>query len=301
MMTIRSANLAFTGVILLMVAANGLSFHRPNGNSRSSQMVRITGTTFQMGTDAAEIEILQQVFNIKRAELFSAEVPRHQVTLSPFYLDKFEVTNAQFKKFLDHNPNWRRDRIDAKVHNGNYLVDWNNGTFPKGRALHPVINISWYAAVAYCQWAGKRLPTEAEWEWAARGGLAGQAFPWGDQPVDPTRANYGGSKLGTTTPVGSYPANGYGLFDLAGNVWEFLADEWETYPAAPQRNPIAGGNFFLDKSFLTITSRRVIRGGSWGGGPVNLRVTYRDSHPPDGAKDFVGFRCARSIPSKGLK
>lgn len=266
--------------------------------AQNKTVIFIPGGIFQMGTDPAEIEHLQQVFSIKRAELFSAEVPRHQVTLSPYNLDKYEVTNAQFKKFLDRNPAWRRERIPPKLHNGNYLVDWNAGTFPKGKADHPVVNVSWFAAVAYCQGSGKRLPTEAEWEWAARGGLAGKNFPWGDDPVDPARANYVGSKLGSTTPVGSYPANGYGLFDMAGNVWEFLADEWGAYHADAQTNPVAGGNFFVDKSYLAVTSRRVIRGGSWGGGPVNLRISYRDSHPPDAAKDFVGFRCAQTTAAK---
>jgi iron(II)-dependent oxidoreductase len=82
---------------------------------------------------------------------------------------------------------------------------------------------------------------------------------------------------------------------MAGNVWEFLSDEWRPYPSAPQVNPVAGGNLYTDDSFYLVTTRRVIRGGSWGGAPVNLRVAYRDSHPPDGARDFVGFRCAQSV------
>jgi formylglycine-generating enzyme len=157
-----------------------------------------------------------------------------------------------------------------------------------------LVNVSWYAAVAFCQYAGKRLPTEAEWEFAARGGLREQTFPWGDAPVDKTRANYAGSGINGTTPVGSYPANGYGLFDMAGNVWEFMADEWGPYSDRPRTNPVAGGDLFLDQSFYDVTTRRVIRGGSFGGAPLNLRVTYRDSHPPDGAREFVGFRCAAS-------
>jgi formylglycine-generating enzyme required for sulfatase activity len=204
------------------------------------------------------------------------------------------VTNAEFKKFVEKNPAWRQDRIPARYHNGNYLKHWNKKGYPQEKANHPVVNISWYAAVAYCQWTGKRLPTEAEWEYAARGGLRAKAFPWGDEPVDKTRVNYSESGFGDTTPVGSYNANGYGLFDMAGNVWEYLADEWGRYSSSAQNDPVAGGSLFLDDAFLAITSRRVIRGGSWGGAPVNLRVTYRDSHPPNGARDFVGFRCAGS-------
>ncbi|HEX6183877.1 MAG TPA: formylglycine-generating enzyme family protein, partial [Pyrinomonadaceae bacterium] len=114
-----------------------------------------------------------------------------------------------------------------------------------------------------------------------------------------TRANYLGSGIGGTTPVGSYPANGYGLLDMAGNVWEFTADEWGAYTADAQVNPVAGGSLFTTgNTFYDVTSRRVIRGGSWGGAPVNLRVAYRDSHPPEGARDFVGFRCVVPAPSR---
>ena len=149
--------------------------------------------------------------------------------------------------------------------------------------------------MAYCRSVGKRLPTEAEWEHAARGKLQG-LFPWGDEPADKGRANYGGSGIGSTSAVGSYPANGYGLFDMAGNVWEFLADEWQPYTSDAQRNPVAGGDLFLGgDSFLKIKNRRVIHGGSYGGDPINLWVEYRDSHPPENAKEFVGFRCAKSL------
>ncbi len=267
-------------------------------NSRktnSKSMARIPGATFKMGIDASEVAAIAAAFDIaKHPEIIQAETPQHTVTINSFYLDKYEVTNAQFQTFLSAHLEWLAVQIPKRFDNGNYLKDWNGGAFPEGKANHPVVNVSWYAAVAFCQSQGKRLPTEAEWEFAARGGLSNKTFPWGDAPVDKTRANYRGSNLKTTTPVGSYPANGYGLFDMAGNVWEFMADEWAPYSASPQKNPVAGGNLFVDKSFLEVTTRRVIRGGSWGGAPLNLRVTYRDSHPPDGARDFVGFRCAKS-------
>ena len=261
-------------------------------------MVFVPGATFRMGTDSSELPRLQELFGIKRADLFSAEVPQHAVTVGSFYIDRYEVTNALYKKFLDRNPQWRRGRIQSRYHNGNYLKHWDGDSYPKDKADHPVTNVGWYPAVAFCRWAGKRLPTEAEWEFAGRGGLSGKSFPWGDEPADKTRANYGGSGIGETTPVGSYPANGYGLFDMAGNVWEYTADEWGAYPSSPQINPVAGGNLFLDDTFHAVNSRRVIRGGSWGGAPVNLRVAYRDSHPPEGARDFVGFRCAKPAPSR---
>jgi formylglycine-generating enzyme required for sulfatase activity len=268
-----------------------------NDDVRDKSMVLIHGATFQMGTEPSDVAHLQQVFGIKRADLFSAEIPRHTVTIDSFYLDRYEVTNSQFKKFLDKNSRWRQDRIPARYHNGNYLKQWNGNNYPKEKAHHPVTNVSWYAAVAYCQWKGERLPTEAEWEYASRGGISGKAFPWGDESVDKMRANYRGSDIGGTTPVGRYPANGYGLFDMAGNVWEYSTDEWGPYASSPQVNPVAGGDLFMAGTFLNVTTRRVIRGGSWAGAPINLRVTYRDSHPPEGAQDFVGFRCAKSAAS----
>src|SRR5215475_16201050 len=115
------------------------------------------------------------------------------------------------------------------------------------------------------------------------------------------RANYSSSGIRNTRAVGSYAPNGYGLFDMAGNVWEFLADEWGPYSPDPQIDPVAGGDLLLDDSFLIVRTRRVIRGGSWGGSPVNLRVAYRDSHPPEDARDFVGFRCAKSSQKKKPK
>jgi formylglycine-generating enzyme required for sulfatase activity len=258
-------------------------------------MIRIPGATFQMGTQASKVSEIAAAFNVsKHPDLIQAETPRHPVTINSFYLDKYEVTNVQFQKFVRAHPQWSAAQIPKRFHNGNYLKDWNGDNFPAAKPDHPVVNVSWYAAVAFCQSAGKRLPTEAEWEFAARGGLKNKTFPWGDEPVDKARANYAGSNIKGTSPVGSYPPNGYGLFDMAGNVWEFMADEWGPYSALPQVNPVAGGNLFLDKSFYDVTTRRVIRGGSFGGAPVNLRVTYRDSHPPDGAREFVGFRCARS-------
>jgi formylglycine-generating enzyme required for sulfatase activity len=270
--------------------------HRPVGHPAVDEdMAMIPGATVQMGIDAPEIARFQKLFEIKEARFFEPEVPKHTVTIDSFYMDRHLVTNSQFRKFIEESLFWQPDRIPSRLHNGNYLRHWEANDIPLKRANHPVVNVSWYAAVAYCQGVGKRLPTEAEWEHAARGKLNG-LFPWGDEPVDKGRANYSDSSIGTTTAVGSYPANGHGLFDMAGNVWEYLADEWRPYSSNAQRNPVAGGDLFLDgDAFLRIKTRRVIRGGSWDGAPVNLWVDYRDSHPPEGARDFVGFRCAKSL------
>lgn len=246
-----------------------------------------------MGIDRADLPRLKNLFAIDVQGLFDPEIPRHPVAIDSFYLDKYLVTNAQFKKFTNASPEWRPDRVSPDLHNGNYLKHWKERDTLAKKSNHPVVNVTWYSAVAYCHWAGKRLPTEAEWEYAARGGL-NAFYPWGDQPLDKTRANYSDSGVGMTTVVGTYAPNGYGLFDMAGNVWEFVADEWANYDASPRKNPVAGGNRFVDgTSFLGVKARRVIRGGSWGGAPINLWVEYRDSHPPNGAQPFVGFRCAK--------
>ena len=259
-------------------------------------MVLIRGATFQMGTDRSAIPTLLKAFGVKREDIFLGETPRHTVAISSFYLDKYEATNAQFKSFILKNPTWKRDKIPAELQNGKYLQDWNGNDFPTGKGDYPVVFVTWYAAVAYCQDHGKRLPTEAEWEYGARGGLKDNQFPWGDAPADKTRANFSQSGFGGAVRVGQYKPNGYGLYDMAGNVWEYLADEWAAFPQTgdPLIDPIAGGVLSGD-SYLKVTTRRVIRGGSWGGSPINLRVTYRDSHPPNGAGDHVGFRCAETI------
>ena len=297
-MRLRAMSLTVAAVVVLFPqAATGQ--RRPRGGRPSSPATTafIRGATFEMGTDAGEVPRLMETFGVRRAELFTSESPRRVVTLGSFYFDRHEVTNARFKRFLDRHPEWRRGRIPAALHNGNYLKHWDGDEYPKGKGSHPVVNVNWHAAVAFCRAESKRLPTEAEWEYAARGGLKGKAFPWGDEMPDATRANFHASNIKATTAVGSYAANGYGLFDMAGNVWEFVADEWGPYAALASVNPVAGGNLFSSgESFRSVNTRRVIRGGSWGGAPVNLRVAYRDSHPPEGARDFVGFRCARSAP-----
>jgi formylglycine-generating enzyme required for sulfatase activity len=254
-------------------------------------MVFVKGGVFVMGTAASDIERLKMLYGIKRDELFEPEVPAHSVRLSAFYADTHEVTNKEYSIFLKKSKEWLAGRMPPKYDNGKYLAYWRNEKYRKGEADLPVTNVNWYAAMAYCHWTGKRLPTEAEWEYAARGGLTGAEFPWGNDPADPKRANYGKGGFGKPGRVGSYAPNGYGLFDMAGNVWEFTADEWGKYSNADTENPLAGPNVFDALNFDVITTRRVIRGGSWGGAPLNLRVSYRDSHPPTGSEAFVGFRC----------
>jgi formylglycine-generating enzyme required for sulfatase activity len=262
-------------------------------------MVICSGGMFRMGTPDDHLDDLQRIYQIRHRDMFEPEVPQHDVALAPFTIDMYPVTNAQFHTFLLDQPAWQPGRIGAQLHNGEYLKHWHGTSYPPELADHPVVYVCWYAALAYAQWINKRLPTEAEWEYAARGGQPGAEFPWGTAAPDPGRANYGASGLQHTSPVGSYPPNPYGIYDLAGNVWEYCLDAWDAnyYAGNSRQNPIAGEGWGMLADPARITSRRVIRGGSWGGSPLNLRVAYRDSHPPTGAGPHVGFRCAQSLPA----
>lgn len=225
-----------------------------------------------------------------------SEKPVHPVYVNAFYIDKHPVTNEQYKAFLDACPHWQKNSILRDYHSGNYLRTWHRNNYPKGAANHPVVNVSWYAAMAYAQWAEKRLPTEAEWEKTARGGLTGKKYPWGDQ-IDTTKANYG-ENIGQTTPIGEYPPNDYGVYDIVGNVWEWCLDEhiFEFYAASPRRNPIAGGDItYVLNNFTSLKTYRVLRGGSWMSIPRYVRVAPRFRFTPSHSINNVGFRCARSV------
>ncbi len=244
----------------------------------ATEMVRIPAGEFEMGSKE----------NV-------ALYPVHTVYLDEFYIDAYEVTNAQFKAFVDANPQWRKANIPSEYHNGNYLKHWHGNDYPNGKANHPVVYVSWYAAMAYSQWVGKRLPTEAEWEKAARGGVAAQRYVWGNNR-DPSKANYGyyGKH---TRPVGSYLPNGYGLHDMGGNVWELCLDESnrDFYRNSPKKNPIAGVSNIeaLLENFTSVQTKRVARGGSWNT-PGPAHAATRGSDTPTNTNSWLGFRCAKS-------
>ena len=248
------------------------------------KMVLIPAGPFQMGSNDNDAD----------------EQPVHTVHLDAFYVDKYEVTNKQFKDFVDANPSWQKDNIEDRFHDGHYLYDWTGNNYPSGKADHPVVQVSWYAAMAYAEWAGKRLPTEAEWEYAARGGLAGKKYPWGDT-ITSDDANYNRNVSGTT-PVGQYAANGYGLYDMAGNVWEWCLDKYDAgFYAAPHgsRNPIAGGRTIqgvLDNfTSIPCNTLRVLHGGSWLNSARNVRLAARYWSLPWFTSGCSGFRCARAV------
>ena len=228
------------------------------------------------------------------------EKPVHTVYIDAFYMDKYEVTNAQYKVFIDANPEWQKDRIPSTYHSGKYLAHWKGNNYPIGKGNHPVIYVSWYGAMAYAHWAGKRLPTEAEWEKAARGGLTGQKYPWGNL-IDSSKANYDES-IGSTTPVGQYAPNAYGLYDMAGNALEWCLDAyyWDFYVDSPLRNPVSdGGISNIISNFTNVKSVRVQRGGYWGGfehfAEHFVRCASRHSDLPSSTFDITGFRCVTDV------
>ena len=228
---------------------------------------------------------------------FRDELPVHDVYLDAFYIDKYPVTNAQFMEFVDANPQWEKPRgfnffRPIKYHDGYYLHHWDKDNYPKERYNHPVVNVSWYAAMAYSQWIGKRLPTEAEWEKAARGGLQDQKYPWGNT-IDIGKANYG-KRPQQTTPVGRYPANEYGLYDMVGNVWEWCLDEWDIsyYAFSVKENPVCGGSIDrIVQNYRNSKTLHVIRGGSWYNSVEDIRTAKRSGALPTYSNYNIGFRC----------
>jgi len=195
-------------------------------------------------------------------------------TIAPnsIYMDTTEVTVGQFKKFLKSTDHTFGGELWAKVYKRS----------PTDK--HPMIYVTYHDATAYAKWAGKRLPTEAEWEFATRGGLVGKEYSWGDdEAVARDYANFAGTDgkdqwegppNGGTAPVGSLKPNGYGLFDMSGNVWEWCQD-------------------WYDRS----RNKRVLRGGGWGSKSSFLRVAYRGSSGPAVTDDDCGFRCVSGFPA----
>jgi formylglycine-generating enzyme len=199
--------------------------------------------------------------------------PEHKVGINAFYIDKYEVTNQQYFEFC----------MKTKHQLPEF---WGSSQYKSGRDYpdFPVVGVSSFDAEQYARWAGKRLPTEAEWEYVARGGLAGKNYPWGDQ-IDSTKVNYG-KKFKGIRKVGSFQPNGYGLFDITGNVWEWTTDFYDGgyYKVSPAENPKGpeSGRF------------KVIRGGSWHSGGMCVQTYYRNGLPSSWVDFGVGFRCVKS-------
>jgi len=214
------------------------------------------------------------------------ELPQHRVFLDLFEIDIYEVSNVDYLRFvLATGMDWPKF--------------WRENPFPEKAALHPVINVSWNEADAYCRWAGKRLPTEAEWEKAARG-EDGRLFPWGNEPAGWIKSNiaHPGSKRGFKYPplanVNRYDrgVSPYGVRQMAGNVSEWVSDWFdpEYYRREENRNP-TGPRQGEDKVF---------RGGSWNEDPEVARSAGRNAGAPDRRSYLTGFRCARSKESSNV-
>ncbi len=224
------------------------------------------------------------------------------IYVGAFYIDKYEVTNGQYKKFIDASPQWQKDRILDKYHNGSYLDSWDGNNYPAGKDDYPVTHVSWYAAMAYAQWADKRLPTEAEWEKAARGGLVGLKYPWGNT-IDGRKANYSTSSIDSTVPVGRYRKNNYGLYDVSGNVFEWCLDPNAHYrllggeitaevkPISRTETTHLVHNFTEAKDF----TERAVRGGCWNSSADSVQVGKRYALAPTFAYGELGFRCVKPI------
>ncbi len=259
------------------------SSHEPPShftNSLGMKLILIPGGEFLMGSPPS----------VKGR--FSSEGPVHQVYIGPFYLAETEVTVGQWRKFIEETS-----------------YEWDKWSLLKEYAPgdnYPIVFINWADAEAFCHWLaareGKRyrLPTEAEWEKAARGGLEGKNYPWGDEEPDGSQCNFADKNTDLpwtdknaddgyayTAPVRSYPPNGYGLYDMAGNVWEWCQDwyDWEYYQKSPRENP-KGSASGIDRS---------IRGGSWCNDANIIRCAFRGFLLPVVPSHPRGFRVAMEL------
>jgi formylglycine-generating enzyme required for sulfatase activity len=247
---------------------------------KQDNWVRVDGGAFWMGAQRLDPKGTNH-----DPDAFGDEWPVHRVELSPFFIGRYLVTVFEYGRFIA-----ARGLAEEKFwKDGGYRefaapVHWQRQLRHPNR---PVVEVSWYEAAAYCAWAEGRLPWEAEWECAARGGREGAPYPWGSQRPSSLRANYRVGETGQPTPVGMYPdgATPQGIYDLVGNVFEWTADWWGHYWETAARNPKGPAD----------GEKKVTRGGGWGGGTG--RVSYRDRHGPAGHHVNVGFRCVRDIPS----
>lgn len=258
-------------------------------------MVLVQGGTFPMGINSAELKLDMARFS-EPAGFFSQEYPVFRVTVVPFYLDKFEVSNAQFKKFIDANPHWSKSDMPDSLRSNDYLKEWKGNNYPKGQANFPVVYVSWYAANAYARWKHKRLPMEVEWVCAAKEARNTSEFPWGNADADISKANYLQSETGHPVHVGSYPCNNLGIYDLAGNVRELCLDKWRQDDYAEKAN-VKSSAFAPRPQQLADEGKVVVHGGSWNSSAVKLRTTYRESFMATECVQDVGFRCAANAPN----
>lgn len=267
----------WTRPFVMMVVGFSLFF---TGCDRAPEgMVRVPAGEFLMGTDEVDAEEKAMEFGIAKP-WFEDEHPARQVKLPTYSIDRHETTNAQYREFV-------------QLTGRRQPSDWVSGRYPAGKDQHPVVEVTWNDANAYCQWAGKRLPTEAEWEKAARG-ADGREYPWGNE-FDRTKANIN-NQVGHTTPIGQYQEgmSPYGAHDMIGNVWEWTTDWYKPYAGNSYDSPRFG------------EQARVLRGNSFAGlghyAPEDeirikahySRASYRLFMSPNRSVNDAGFRCVKS-------
>lgn len=251
------------------------------------EMVFVPAGSFLMGSTASD------------ENAFQNEIPQHEVILDAFWIDRSEVTNRMYAACVEAGAcelPWAYGYVQYRsITRDDYFL---NPEFQN----YPVIYISWFGARTYCEWADRRLPTEAEWEKAARGTDA-RMYPWGNKLVAGDLLNFADTNTDfdwsykivddgyqDTSPVGNYPlgASPYGALDMAGNVWEWTSDGYDRdyYQESPHENPFGPSE----------GTHRVIRGGSWRDSNWGTRIAHRGRHKPDQALGYIGFRCALSGP-----
>ncbi|MDP6630410.1 MAG: SUMF1/EgtB/PvdO family nonheme iron enzyme [Kiritimatiellia bacterium] len=229
-----------------------------------ANMMPIDQGTFQMGSKQGALD----------------EKPVHLVKLSSFLMDRDEVTYRDYREFIEECPEWRKDSVDIDCADLNYLCDWDGLSYSSEKAEHPIVYISWFAAKAYAEWIGKALPSEAQWEYASRGGFKNMDYPWG-KDFKSHLTQWRESDVRGTVKGGRYSINGYGLQDIIGNAAEWTVDGYEMYMEEEQVDPSPSINRHL----------KVIRGGSWKSDWEDLRVSARRASRPNVCRPDVGFRC----------
>lgn len=242
------------------------------------EMVLIPGGEFIMGTNKTDPENTHQKIGTVKP-LYLDQHPERKVYLDAYYIDRYEVTNREYKRFIDE-----AEFTETPSH-------WQDGTYPEGKGDHPVTNITWREAWSYAMWAHKQLPTEAQWEKAARG-TAGQLYPWGNT-YEKGKANIGIEGARETVPVSQYPGDvsPYQVYGMAGNVMEWTRDWYRAYPENPYRDPRFGKTF------------KVLRGNGFQKAGHYFLEAYRYAFnrtevPPDEFFENVGFRCATGFIMK---
>jgi formylglycine-generating enzyme required for sulfatase activity len=253
-----------------------LTQRRSTTSPNMRRLEGLIGGERQAGTQEAPMALVPAGEFMMGSNLTEDERPARHVYLNAFYMDKYEVTVEQYAKYLEAT-----DMEEPP--------DWHIMNQPQHQK-RPVVNVDWEDAAMYCKWAGKRLPTEAEWEKAARG-TEGRIYPWGNEAPSRLHANYGRKEWNNhlaLVPVGSFEEgrSPYGIYDMAGNAWEWVSDwyDYDSYKNSPPRNPIGP----------TTGESKVVRGGSWLYVPEFLRSAHRFTAQPTNRHFGYGFRCAKT-------